>query len=667
MPIRQLPPSVVSKIAAGEVVERPSSAVKEMLENSLDAGAKNIAVELGEGGRDFIRVVDDGSGIPADELPLAVASHATSKLISADDLFRVQTLGFRGEAVASIAGVSDFTLISRPHDQPVGAMIQVSHGDIQEVRECGCPPGTQVEVRNLFASVPVRRKFLKSKQTELGHVTESVTRIALAFPHVALKLTHNDRVVLERPAGLDRRSSIATLFGQKVADALLPIDMEQDGLRVTGYVASPDVDRPNSRSQYLFVNGRFIRDRSLGHAITEAYRGLIMTGRYPMVFLFIDMPADQVDVNVHPTKIEVRFEDPHRLYSLLLAAIRTRFLASDLTAKLQAPPPAALSTSSPSTAHNAERSRRDAINAEFALSTGVDETQPSLFEDRRAWPATDSGAPFETGAVMTSLPPTVNAPSPVHPQPFPVADYQPREISRDDDSTAEPISTPASTPSVALIPPRPKPHSTSWTTPSSAPVQSTSPAEQPIRALQIHNSYLVVEVDDGMLLVDQHALHERILYEQFRRQVANQAVEVQQLLVPEPVELTTLQVGLLIEQHQVLAELGLFVEEFGNQCVLLQGYPSLLRRIRPEPLLREIADYLEESGKTPSRDQLLEDLLHMAACKAAVKAGDPLTNQEIQELLHSRRLVEDSHHCPHGRPTILHFSHRDLERQFKRV
>lgn len=673
MPIQLLPASVISKIAAGEVVERPSSAVKEMLENSLDAQAQNITLELREGGRDFIRIVDDGVGIPADELPLAVASHATSKLTSADDLFRVQTLGFRGEAVASIAGVSEFRMLSRPKDQPTGAMIEVHHGEVQPVRECGCPFGTQVEVRNLFASVPVRRKFLKSKQTELGHVTEAVTRIALAFPHVGLKVIHNDRTVLERPAGLDRRTTIANLFGSQVADSLMPVELERDGYSVRGFAVAPDVDRPNSRCQYLFVNGRFIRDRSLGHAITEAYRGLIMTGRYPIVFLFVNMPADQVDVNVHPTKIEVRFQDPNRLYSLLLSALRTRFLASDLTPKLKAPRPSAAAEQS--------QARRDAINEQFSLSTGAEEAQADLFaDDRRPLPPTEEPiAPIER-TVMPSLPPVI---APSRPQ--------------KDDGIARPSETslPDRTPFVAPPPipsqvPTPPPPITDWNRsplPTPGPVPTPTSTSAPslvatsrepfngqartdgpvLRALQIHNSYLVVEVPDGMLLVDQHALHERILYERLRQQVARQGVEVQNLLVPEPVELSTLQVGLLMEQREVLAEMGLLVEEFGNQCVLLQGFPAILRKIRPEPLLREIAGHLEEAGKVPSSDQLLEDLLNMAACKAAVKAGDPLTDEEIRELLRERHLVDDSHHCPHGRPTILHFTLRELEKQFKRV
>ena len=647
--IRKLPDSVTNKIAAGEVIERPSSAVKELLENSIDAGARSITVEVREGGRDFIRIVDDGCGIPQEQLPLAVESHATSKLADAEELFRVRTLGFRGEALASIASVSDFRLQSRPADQAVGAALEVHHGTLGPILECGCPPGTQIEVSNLFASVPVRRKFLKSKQTELGHISDACTRIALAYPGLALRLAHNDRVIQERPGDLNREQTIARLFGAEIAEALIAVDSQNDGLRITGFVANPRIQRPNNRAQYLFVNGRFLRDRSLGHAISEAYRGLIMTGRYPVTFLFIEMPVDQLDVNVHPAKIEVRFRDPRQLYSLVLSAIRTRFLASDLTARLQVPvgaparnaDGAALDESDPVVTQ--EPARREAINRQFTLSSERPGAhQPSLLpDDRRVWPTEES--------------------------PVPSAD-----TSAPDTSMATPAGVPAAATGVPEEPTAPcSPSAGQGLAPSTSPVpdasqvvddQGTAP-----RFLQLHNAFLVVETEDGMLLIDQHALHERILYEQLRQRVARQSVESQELLVPEPIELDTRQVAILLEQREVLARLGIRLEDFGERCVLLQSYPVMLQRLKPETLIHELVHQLEETGQVPSRDELLEELLHLVACKAAVKAGDRLASEEIEELLRMRHLVDDSHHCPHGRPTMLRFTLRDLERQFRRT
>lgn len=668
-PIRELPADVVNKIAAGEVVERPSSAVKELLENSVDAGASQIVVEAIEGGRDLLRVVDDGCGIPREQLPLAVRAHATSKLDNADDLFRIRTLGFRGEALSSIAGVSEFSIKSRPVDQPTGSQIEVVHGIVGPVVECACPPGTQIEVRNLFASVPVRRKFLKTKQTELGHISDAMTRIALSAPAVALKLVHNDRIIFERPASMDRKASIGLFFGKDVEGALLPAEAELDGVRVHGLVCDPRVDRPNNRMQYLFINGRFFRDRSLSHALTEAFRGLLMTGRYPIAFMFIEMPPDLVDVNVHPTKTEVRFQNPHLVFSLVLNAIKSRFLSSDLVAKLrvkvaETPQPAA--TSQPTAFDFDEAAtrfadRKEEIHRDFALSAPAPVAASNLWpDDRRPWPPQ----------------PEPNQPSQPN-QPAQAASTNPliRPTMRVNEIQApwNQPSTPSDRLGTSTTAPSTNGHSASGSSPtqrlpeSQRPLPTTIPTPPFSKAIQLHNSYLVVEEDDGMMLVDQHALHERILYEELRERVGAQKVEIQELLVPEPVEMSQLQAGLILEQKEVLSQMGIRIEDFGPRCVLLQGYPAMLRRLEPQELLQSIAGHLEETGKSPTRDQMLENLLHLVACKAAVKAGDPLEPGEIDALLARRHDVEDSHHCPHGRPTLLKFTLRDLERQFKRT
>ena len=653
--IRSLPPSVVNQIAAGEVIERPASAVKELIENAIDAHASSITVELAEGGRDLIRVVDDGVGIAGDELPLAIAVHATSKLTVADDLFRVRTLGFRGEALSSIAGVSEFRLRSRPPDQPLGAEIEVRHGHPEPVRECGCPPGTQIEVRHLFANTPVRRKFLKTRQTELGHVSEVMTRFALSHPRLALRLVHNGRVVIDRSANLERRDAIGALFGSEVGEALLPIDSRVDDVRISGFVVDPRVDRPNARGQYLFLNGRFFRDRSLGHALSEAYRGLLMTGRYAVSFVFIELPADQVDVNVHPAKIEARFLDPHRIYSQLLSTVRTRFLASDLTPRPKGgfgpDQPSGMTKRSASVdAADESGAARAGINQQFALAAGpTSGAQRSLWEQG----SRSAPAPLGTGAEPAGTVQAISA--------APMAG-EGRTAAQSTSGLAE-IGEPRVDADIAAFD-EVRPELVGTTTPESE--HSSPSADGRTRALQLHNSYLVVETEEGMLLIDQHALHERILYEQLRRRVADGAVETQELLVPEPVELPPVQVGMLLEHRAVLLRLGLRIEEFGDRCVLAQSVPMPLRHKQVGALVCDIAGRLEETGRTPSRDQLLAELLHLMACKGAIKAGDPLSDGEIEELVRRRDLVEDSHHCPHGRPTALRFTLRDLEREFKR-
>jgi len=316
--IHRLPPGVVNKIAAGEVIERPASVAKELIENSIDSGATRIDVSVGTGGTEYIRVTDNGCGIAADQLPLAIASHATSKIADADDLFRVETLGFRGEALASIAEISQVVLKSRAADQAEGATIEVGGGIATEVSPCGVPAGTSMEVKNLFFNTPVRRKFLRSTQTEMGHVSEAFARIALAHPHVHFTLRHNERAVHELPPADPWTERIARMFGEELAAKLIWIESEDQSVRLCGYVAHPSQSRGNQKMQYLFLNGRHIRDRALQHALREAYRGLLTVGRFPICFLRLRMPPEMVDVNVHPAKLEVRLLDGGRLYSQVL-------------------------------------------------------------------------------------------------------------------------------------------------------------------------------------------------------------------------------------------------------------------------------------------------------------------------------------------------------------
>src|SRR5262245_31414307 len=332
--IQQLSPHVVNKIAAGELIERPASVVKELLENSVDALGTRIDVQIAEGGMELIRIVDDGEGIDPEDLPLAVASHATSKLREADDLFRVQTLGFRGEALASIAEVSRLLVKSRQHDRPTGAELEVTAGVRGPIRPCGCAEGTTIEIRNLFANMPVRRKFMKQPSTEFGHVNEQFTKIALAHPRLHLVLRHNERPVYELPAAEKLLDRITLFFGSDLARHLIWVESEHERVRLWGYVGHPSQSKATRKGQHLFLNGRWIQDRSLQHALGEAYRGLLMVGRNPVTFLFLEMPADMVDVNVHPTKAEVRFRDSQRLYRQLLSTIRTRFLGLDLGSEL---------------------------------------------------------------------------------------------------------------------------------------------------------------------------------------------------------------------------------------------------------------------------------------------------------------------------------------------
>jgi len=620
--IQQLSPSVVNKIAAGEVIERPASVVKELLENSVDARATRIDVTLEKGGSEVIRVADNGCGIPIDELPLAVASHATSKIRSADDLFSVTTLGFRGEALASIAEVSRVVVRSRAAESANGAELEVVGGAVQPIAPVGCPVGTTIEVRNLFFNTPVRHKFLRSPQTEMGHSIEAVTRLALAHPQVHFTLAHNGRLVHDLPPVGDARARIAAFFGDELAGDLIEINSEHDGVSLSGYVANPMHSRATGRLQYLFLNGRAIRDRALQHALGEAYRGLLLTGRQPICFLRLDMPAELVDVNVHPTKQEVRFQDSGRLYSQLLGTLRTKFLSTDLTAR--------------GASHAGARSFDTADNEDTA--SGASELVQ--------WAKQQLGTQIAQQATQTSLPqetPSFATGEPLRLHRLDAPEFKPFDIGRADNAAEQ----------FDLRPVR-----------SRLDEMHTS---VPRSALQVHNRYLVVENDSGIEVIDQHALHERILYEQIREKVLAGALESQKLLVPEPVDLSATEAAAVLEHTDLLAQLGVEVQPFGGETVLVSSYPAMLANLSPAEVLHDLVEKILPGGRQPDARDMLDELLHMIACKAAVKFGDRLTGEEVDALLAQRHLVQDQHHCPHGRPTALVFTREDLDRQFKRI
>jgi DNA mismatch repair protein MutL len=645
--IRQLPPSVVNKIAAGEVIERPASVVKELLENAVDAGARRIDVALGQGGTDLVRVVDDGRGIAAEELPLAVASHATSKIADADDLFRVGTFGFRGEALASVAEVSHLSIRSRQPMAEAGCELDVTGGVRREPAPCGCPVGTTVEVRNLFYNTPVRRKFLRASQTEIAHATEAFTRIALAQPNIHFTLRHNDKLLFDLPPTANWRDRIAAFFGRDLEASLIPIDNLDGDVRLFGFVADPQHSRANNRLQYLLLNGRFIRDRSLQHALGEAYRGLLLSGRYPIAFLRLEMPAETVDVNVHPTKLEVRFADSGRIYSLLLGTIRKKFLATDLTARIRAPAGAAEPGAEAADAAVVESHRQNLVAwAKGAIEQTVGWASPTNSPDAQisaADPEDSQGAldlrfdrPTGPPLELTKLD-RAWRPAPVSARQHEAAEYAGKLTSQ------PPPTHQAST------------H------------HSPSPINRLPLGFQIHNRYLITENDEGMVVIDQHALHERILYEQLREKVLAGQMETQRLLVPEPVTLPPADAAAALEAKDTLAKLGIEVEPFGGDTLLVSTYPAMLANLGPADMLRQVVELLVSSHKTPERRDLLDDLLHMIACKAAIKAGDHLAPEEITALLAQRHCYQDSHHCPHGRPTALVFSREELDRRFKRT
>jgi DNA mismatch repair protein MutL len=648
--IQQLAPHVINRIAAGEVIERPASVVKELLENSVDALATRIEVDIAEGGIELIRISDNGEGMHPEDLELSVTSHATSKIQSDEDLTKVSTLGFRGEALASVASISRFRIRTRRPGLDTGRELEAEGGDIRIHRDCGCPEGTVIEVHNLFFNTPARRKFLKKSSTEFGRISEQFSRIALAHPNLHMVLRHNDKLVYELPATLNQLDRIRRFFGSDVGDKMIAIESEvqtPDGeaIRLWGYVGNPSLSKASRKDQYLFLNGRFIQDRTLQHALGEAYRGLLMIGRHPVSFLFLELPPHLVDVNVHPTKTEVRFQDSQNLYRQLLHTLRDKFRELDFQSEIQVPA-ARRSTDGESPPSHVQK------ELQMWTSSATTSTRPPLLA-----PASNQGGPHFSGTVGGSTQSGFGpAPKAAAFRPA-VADA----LSALPDGTAfDPETTGATAVAVE------DGFDVDPLTQEPVAEQDTVHGHE-FRAFQIYDCYLVVAGDDGIEIIDQHALHERIMYEHLRGRVLEGTVESQKLLIPETIECSAGEAAVLLEYKDLLSEIGFEVNDFGGTTVLLTSHPVMLPRGSFVRILRDLATQLEESDGKTSRRDLLDHMMHTMACRAAIKAGKRLAPEEMQELLRQRFTVQDSHHCPHGRPTSLMLSQLTLDKQFGRL
>ncbi len=622
--IKVLSDLLVNKIAAGEVIERPASVVKELVENALDAGAAHITVNIEDGGKQLIRVSDDGVGMDPENLRLAVMPHATSKISHEDDLFNIGTLGFRGEALPSIGSVSQMRIVTRTKDSIEGSEIVVAAEQVKSSSAAGCRAGTTVEVRDLFFNVPARRKFLKSNATEVGHINEQLSRLALAHRQIGFELTNNGRNSLKLNGGGGVRERIAALFGTELAGELMAIERCERGLHIEGYVAPPSRSRSTASWQYVLVNGRFIRDRFIQHAVREAYRGLMESSRHPIVFLFLTIDPGAVDVNVHPTKIEVRWQDSNLIHSQILAALRDKFLTTDLTPALRA---------------GGALGDRQQPSMETADADEVRRGVADYFKNLSPAQNHASGG-IASSDQRTFLSPRDRLPQEISPETW-TALY-----GREDRSAP---------------PPELSEHGLHRN--YSDALQSAQRA----KAIQVHNAYLVAESEDGLIIIDQHALHERVMYEKLKQQLIAGPLESQRLLLPETLTVTAGQMALIMENQKLLAKLGIEAEPFGNDTIAIQAFPSLLKDADAVATLRDLLDKLVEKGEHTSTEEVVHHLLDTMACKAAIKAGDPLTPEEIDALLAQRGMVEKSSNCPHGRPTALRFSVNDLNKQFKRT
>lgn len=621
--IARLPALLVNQIAAGEVIERPASVVKEVVENAIDAGAARITVELEGGGIELIRVSDDGQGIAPEDLPLAVAPHATSKIRAAEDLDRIGTMGFRGEALASIASVSRLRIVSRAADRAEGAEIRVEGDRAGEPRPAARGPGTTVEVRNLFFNTPARRKFLRTAGTEQTRCLDWLRDLAMAHPALSVRCVCDGSARLDLPGGQSPRERAMALLGPELEDQLLEVSVDrfddERGVAVWGLVGLPSIARATAKAQHLFLNGRTIRDRTVQHALREAYRGLIEPGRHPTAVLMIEMSPGAVDVNVHPAKLEVRFRDQSMVHRAIYHGVRDALRRADVT-------PTALQ-------------RLPGLGG--LTPVGSAQILPPMPVERQV----DRLVEY-----LRSRPQPADAPD----APDTLRDDLRRVL--DEAPAVPPFADPApSTPAAPTLPGA-----------VAGEIPRVRPAE---RVLQVHSSYLITQDAHGVVIIDQHALHERVMFEKLLARVTGGgALERQRLLTPIVIDSDRDTVGALEELTPLFDRLGFEIDALGPRSVGVRAVPSFLvsRGVEPGAFVEELLDRAVEEGFTPNSEEALHEVLDMMACKAAVKAGDRLSDEEMDELIRLRESVERSGSCPHGRATTVRLTIAELERLFDR-
>lgn len=571
MSIILLDENTVNKIAAGEVIERPRSVVKELVENSLDAGAAQVQIDIEQAGRKLIQVTDDGCGMSREDAVLSLQRHATSKIETAEDLVGIDSLGFRGEALPSIASVSKFRMITRRPEDASATQITAEGGVITDLTEVGAPPGTQVSVGRLFYNTPARLKFLKTEATELGQITDLVSKFALSHHGVDFRLTHNGREILRRPASSELLASVAALYGKPVAQQMIPLGLSLPSLRITGFISKPEVTRASKAHQTFFVNRRLIRSRSLHRALDDAYHGLLQVNRYPMTIVFIEIDPHLIDVNVHPTKSEVRFTREGEVYNAVKRAAKEALGAANLAPEAGVLRPARMKW---------ERARQPvAMPTERAAAT---QTKPLL--------------------EMEGVP----------------------------------------------------------------PAEAKPPAASAVPLGQLRRTYIIADAGDSFLLIDQHRAHERIIYERLAQADAASPVQSQGLAIPATIHLSHQEASVLEESRDTLRSLRFDLEPFGSDSFLVRSVPALLAKVDPEQLIRDLVDELLSLSPGDRVERRQEQITIMMACKSAIKAGDPLTPEEMERLIRELLATERPAICPHGQPVMMTISNSELDRKFQR-
>jgi len=646
--IKILPENLTNKIAAGEVVERPASVAKELVENALDAGSKEVLVEIESGGRRLIKVSDTGSGMSREDALLALERHATSKIACDEDLFSLSTLGFRGEALPSVASVSRLTISTRTCDTVEGTEIYAEGGRIKEVKGCGMAAGTVIAVRNLFFNTPARLKFMKSPETEGGHVGELLTRLAISRPDVRFSYLNDGKLVF-RALDTDLKERVATMLGRPIASSLHPVCYQDaGGVKVTGLVAAPECSRSAASHLYTYINGRFIKDKVVQHAILQAYRNFLERGRYPIVAVFIEIAPGEVDVNVHPTKHEVRFREQGRVHDAIQSAVESVLKETPWLKRggLVGAPPQRVGAATPG---------RDLLGSRQVVH--LEQTKPA-----------ESVAPTVHPADPVQLPEPVISPvsaARVAEVRELLVDYQPRpqpplrpHFQPPSAAKVPVLAVPASAPPVAAA-------ERIEVAPDSETTQCGYFSSLSVIG-QFNASYILCQRGTDLVLIDQHAAHERVAFEKLKGELAGSEVDSQGLLFPETMEFSFRESAVLQEHLAELCRLGFAFEEFGGNTWLLKGVPQLLSKTQ---YLRTIRDILEELGslsRSRTFTDIQEDLLARIACHSVVRGRRSLTAQEIAALFRQMDETDFSSNCPHGRPVMQTITLGEVEKMFKR-
>ncbi|MFC1616005.1 DNA mismatch repair endonuclease MutL [Patescibacteria group bacterium] len=597
--IKLLPENLVNQIAAGEVVERPASVVKELVENSIDAGGDRIVVDVKNAGRTFIKVADNGVGMSKEDCEMALERHATSKINNENDLWKIKTMGFRGEALASIASVSKLTLKSKKADDIAGTEIECDGGDFVTIKDVGMSDGTQVQVHNLFFNTPARQKYLKKESTELSHITNILNKIALANPSIALKLIHNDKVVFDWQKSNDLLSRIGEVFGRATADAMLPLYYGGSDFKMDGFVGKPVLARSSSKYQYFFVNGRAVQHYLFANTITNAFHSMLMERKRPIFFINIHIDPALIDVNVHPRKIEIRFEDEQTILKVLYGATKKALESNNLM-------PKGFSESQRYMSDNLPQSFRNKAPQDSKINK-------SIFHNKKSTNDMDSvqGAMSFSKSVLEEK-----------------RDFKGVDISRtneinDQKTSIEPIG-------------------------------------------QVLNSYIIAKNDQGLVLIDQHAAHERVRYDELMTQYENQKKSVQQLLVPQQLELSYDEIQILKDQNDLFTKLGFEIEPFGGKTFVIQSVPSCLAKEDMHEIIKGVLDDIDQGKKANNMQGKQEEILTYFSCRSAIKFGQKLELPEMQALVNQLNKISRPFTCPHGRPTMVSLTLDELGRMFGR-